>query len=57
MVQKRSFDKDYLKKEFDKVDSTVKKGIVLYLIGGGAMAFLWLESCNQRRRHNSHKSR
>ncbi len=43
MAQRRSFDKDYLKQEFDKLDSTVKKGIVLYLIGGGAMAFYGLK--------------
>ncbi len=38
MAQRRSFDRDYLKQEFDKLDSTAKKGIALYLIGGGAMA-------------------
>jgi hypothetical protein len=43
MAQRRSFDKDYLKQEFDKLDSTAKKGIVLYLIGGGAMAFYGLK--------------
>jgi hypothetical protein len=43
MTQRRSFDKDYLKQEFDKIDSIAKKGIVLYLIGGGAMAFYGLK--------------
>ena len=40
MAQRRSFDRDSLKQEFDKLDSTTKKGIALYLIGGGAMAGL-----------------
>jgi hypothetical protein len=43
MAQRRSFDRDYLKQEFDKIDNTSKKGIVLYLIGGGAMAFYGLK--------------
>jgi hypothetical protein len=43
MTKRRSFDRDYLKKEFDKLDSTAKKGIGLYLIGGGAMAFYGLK--------------
>jgi hypothetical protein len=43
MTQRRSFDKDYLKQEFDKLDSTAKKNITLYLIGGGAMAFYGLK--------------
>ncbi len=43
MTQRRSFDKYYLKQEFDKLDSTAKKGITLYLIGGGAMAFYGLK--------------
>lgn len=43
MTQRRSFDKDYLKQEFDTLDSTAKKGIWLYLIGGGAMAFYGLK--------------
>jgi hypothetical protein len=43
MAHRRSFDRDYLKQEFDKLDSTAKKGIVLYLIGGGAMAFYGLK--------------
>ena len=43
MSQRRGFDRDYLKQEFDKLDSITKKGIVLYLIGGGAMAFYGLK--------------
>ncbi len=43
MTQRRSFDRDYLKLEFDKLDSTVKRCIALYLIGGGAMAFYGLK--------------
>ena len=43
MAQRRSFDKDYLKQEFDKLDSIVKRSIALYLIGGGAMAFYGLK--------------
>lgn len=43
MTQRRSFDRAYLKQEFDKLDSTAKKGIALYLIGGGAMAFYGLK--------------
>jgi hypothetical protein len=43
MAQRRSFDRDYLKQEFDKLDSKAKKRIALYLIGGGAMAFYGLK--------------
>lgn len=43
MSQRRGFDRDYLKQEFDKLDSITKEGIVLYLIGGGAMAFYGLK--------------
>ncbi len=47
MTQRRSFDKNYLKQEFDKLDSTAKKGIALYLIGGGAMAFYGLKAATK----------
>ncbi len=30
MSQRRSFDRDYLKQEFDKLDSTAKNNIALY---------------------------
>jgi hypothetical protein len=43
MAQRRSFDKDYLKQEFDKLNAIVKRTIALYLIGGGAMAFYGLK--------------
>jgi hypothetical protein len=43
MAQRRSFDKDYLKQEFDKLNPTVKRPLALYLIGGGAMAFYGLK--------------
>lgn len=43
MAQRRSFDKDYLKQEFDKLNPTVKRSLALYLIGGGAMAFYGLK--------------
>ena len=43
MAQRRSFDRDYLKQEFDKLDSTAKRCLTLYLIGGGAMAFYGLK--------------
>jgi len=40
MTQRRTFDKDYLKQEFDKLNTTIANGsLTLYLIGGGAMAF------------------
>src|SRR4030067_767242 len=43
MAQSRSFDKDYLRQEFDKLDAIAKRPLVLYLIGGGAMAFYGLK--------------
>lgn len=43
MAQRRSFNKGYLKQEFDKLDNTAKQSIALYLIGGGAMAFCGLK--------------
>ena len=39
MIQRRSFDKEYLKQEFDKLNTKTKSSLTLYLIGGGAMAF------------------
>ena len=39
MTQRRSFDKNYLQQEFDKLNATAKQPMTLYLIGGGAMAF------------------
>ncbi len=46
MAQRRSFDRDYLKQEFDKLDLKAKKGITLYLIGG-AMAFYDLKAATK----------
>lgn len=43
MTQKRSFDKDYLKQEFNKLDAKANHSVTLYLIGGGAMAFYGLK--------------
>ena len=43
MAQRGSFDRDYLKQEFDKLDSITKRCIALFLIGGGAMAFYGLK--------------
>jgi hypothetical protein len=43
MATRRSFDKSYLQQEFDKLDSTAKRCIAIYLIGGGAMAFYGLK--------------
>ena len=43
MTQRRSFDKNYLQQEFDKLNATAKQPMTLYLIGGGAMAFYGLK--------------
>jgi hypothetical protein len=43
MSQRRSFDKNYLKQEFDKLNTTTKEPLTLFLIGGGAMAFYGLK--------------
>ncbi len=43
MAQRRSFNKDYLKQEFDKLNAIAKRPLALYLIGGGAMAFYGLK--------------
>jgi hypothetical protein len=47
MTQRRSFDKNYLQQEFDKLNSTAKQPITLYLIGGGAMAFYGLKDATK----------
>jgi len=46
MTQRRSFNKDYLKKEFDKLDAKTQPA-TLYLIGGGAMAFYGLKEATK----------
>ena len=47
MVQRRSFDKNYLKQEFDKLNATTKQPLTIYLIGGGAMAFYGLKDATK----------
>jgi hypothetical protein len=42
MTQRRSFNKNYLQQEFDRLDAKTQP-ITLYLIGGGAMAFYGLK--------------
>ena len=38
MSQRRSFNKNYLQGEFDKLDAVLKESFTFYLIGGGAMS-------------------
>ena len=47
MAQRRSFDRDYLKQEFDKLNALAKCPLALYLIGGGAMAFYGLKAATK----------
>jgi len=47
MAQRRSFDKNYLEQEFDKLDAETKQSLTLYLIGGGAMAFYGLKAATK----------
>lgn len=47
MTQRRSFDQNYLKQEFDKLDVATKQSLTLYLIGGGAMAFYGLKDATK----------
>ena len=47
MTQRRSFDKNYLKQEFDKLNAETKLSLTLYLIGGGAMAFYGLKDATK----------
>ena len=47
MAQRRSFDKNYLKQEFDKLNAETKLSLTLYLIGGGAMAFYGLKDATK----------
>ena len=56
MTQRGSFDRDYLKQEFDKLDGIAKRCIDLFLIGGGAMAFYGLKVATKHR-HHTHKPR
>lgn len=47
MVQRRSFDKNYLKLEFDKLNAVARQPLTLYLLGGGAMAFYGLKDATK----------
>ena len=47
MAQRRSFDRNYLNQEFDKLNKTTKQPLTLYLIGGGAMAFYGLKAATK----------
>lgn len=47
MTQRRSFDKNYLNQEFNKLNATAKQPLTLYLIGGGAMAFYGLKAATK----------
>ena len=42
MTQRRVFDRDYLKQEFDKLTAKTTQPLTLFLIGGGAMAIYGL---------------
>ena len=46
MTQRRSFNKNYLQQEFDRLNAKTKP-ITLYLIGGGAMAFYGLKDATK----------
>jgi hypothetical protein len=47
MTKRPSFDKNYLKKEFDKLNAKTKQPLTLFLIGGGAMAFYGLKDATK----------
>ena len=47
MTQRRSFDKNYLQQEFDRLNATTKLPITLYLIGGGAMSFYGVKAATK----------
>jgi hypothetical protein len=47
MTKRPSFDKNYLKKEFDKLNAQTKQPLTLFLIGGGAMAFYGLKDATK----------
>jgi len=47
MAQRRSFDKNYLNQEFNKLNAKTKQSLSLYLIGGGAMAFYGLKAATK----------
>ena len=43
MTQRRSFDKDFLHQEFEKLSSRIDKPVTMFLIGGGGLAFYGLK--------------
>jgi hypothetical protein len=47
MTQRRSFDRNYLQQEFDKLNAIAKQPMTLYLIGGGTMAFYGLKDATK----------
>jgi hypothetical protein len=47
MTKRPSFDKNYLKKEFDRLNAKTKPPLTLFLIGGGAMAFYGLKDATK----------
>jgi len=47
VTQRRAFDKDYLKQEFDKLTDKTTQSLTLFLIGGGAMAFYGLKDATK----------
>lgn len=47
MTRRRSFDKNYLKEEFDKLNAKTEHPLTLFLIGGGAMAFYGLKDATK----------
>ena len=47
MINRGSFDKNYLQNEFDKLDTNTKQPLTLYLIGGGAMSFYGVKTATK----------
>jgi hypothetical protein len=47
MTKRPSFDKNYLQREFDKLNAQTKHILTLFLIGGGAMAFYGLKDATK----------
>jgi len=47
MTKKPSFDKNYLKEEFDRLSAKTEQPLTLFLIGGGAMAFYGLKDATK----------
>ena len=47
MTQRRTFDKNYLNQEFDKLTAKTTHPLTLFLIGGGAMAFYGLKDATK----------